>query len=213
MPGRRAYSLRYNFAAAHAADRLRAAGIVSFFRPRELARAGLTRAQLPSLAGHRVVERVAHGVYHMVDAAANPYVPPDPLPITCARVPGGVICMLSALHLHRIAPVSPPQVWLAIAHGARRPRLRDLNVHFVRFSGAAWIYDVDRTEIAGVPTRITSPARTIADCCRLASLLGVQVAVTAFREALRLQIVSYPELVRAQQALPSRRLGALLEGL
>jgi predicted transcriptional regulator of viral defense system len=213
MPGWRAYSLRYNFQAEHAAERLRAAGIVSFFRPQQVARAGLTRAQLPSLARHRLVARVAHGVYHMVDAAANPYVPLHPLPMACARVPGGVVCMLSALHLHGIASAAPPQVWLAIAHSARRPRLRDLDVHIIRFSGAAWSYGVDRTEIVGVPARITSPARTVADCCRLAPLLGARVAVMAFREALVRQIVSYPELVRAQQALPSRRLGTLLETL
>lgn len=72
---------------------------------------------------------------------------------------------------------------------------------------------MDRAEIAGVPARITNPARTVADCCRLAPLLGAPAAVVAFRQALVRQIVSYPELVRAQQALPSRRLRALLETL
>ena len=213
MPGRRAYSLRYNFAAEHASHRLRAAGIASFFRPQQLARAGLTRDQLPSLISHRVVARVARGLYRMVDDTTNPYVPPDPLTMACVRVPGSVVCVLSALHVHGIATVAPPQVWLGIPHSARCPRLQQLHVHIIRFSGAAWSYGVERTEIAGVPARITSPARTVADCCRLASALGTQVAVTAFREALERQIVSYSELVRVQQAVPSRRLRALLETL
>jgi predicted transcriptional regulator of viral defense system len=210
MPGRRVYSLRYNLAARHAAQRLRAAGIVSFFRPQQLARAGLTQDQLPPLIRRRVVERVSHGLYHVVGATPNPH---DSLAMACARVPDGIVCVLSALHVHGIAPVAPPQDWLGIPHSARRPRLRGLNIHIIRFSGAAWSYGVDVTEIAGVPVRITSPARTVADCCRLAPLLGVQVAVVAFREALIRQIVSYPDLVRAQQALPSRRLRALLEML
>jgi predicted transcriptional regulator of viral defense system len=213
MPGRRAYSLRYNFAAQHAAQRLRAAGIASCFRPQQVAHAGLTRDQLPSLIRHRLVQRVARGLYRMVDARTNPYVPPDALTAACACVPGGIVCVLSALHVHGIACVAPPQVWLGIPHSARRPRLQQLPVHIIRFSGAAWSYGVDRTELAGIPARITSPARTVADCCRLASRLGTQVAVTAFREALARQIVSYPELVRVQQALPSRRLRALLETL
>src|SRR5271170_2890798 len=200
MPGRRAYSLRYNLAAGHAAQRLRAAGIVSFFRPRHLARAGLTRDQLPSLIRRRVVERVARGLYHV--GSATPHLH-DSLALACACVPDSIVCVLSALHVHGIAPVAPPQVWLGIPHNARRPRLQELNAHIIRFSSAAWSYGVDRTEIAGVPARITSPARTVADCCRLAPLLGAQVAVVAFREALVRQIVSYPELLRAQQALPS----------
>lgn len=133
--------------------------------------------------------------------------------MACARVPGSIVCVLSALHMHGIASVAPPQAWLAIPHNARRPRLEELNVQIVRFSGAAWSYGVDCTEIAGVPARITSPARTVADCCRLAPLVGAQVTVVAVREALARQIVSYSELVRTQQALPSPRLRALLETL
>jgi predicted transcriptional regulator of viral defense system len=133
--------------------------------------------------------------------------------MACAHVPDSIVCVLSALHVHGIAPVVPPQLWLGIPHSARRPRLQELNVHIIRFNGAAWSYGVDRTEIAGVPARITSPARTVADCCRLAPLLGAPVVVVAFREALVRRIVSYPELVRAQRALPSRRLRALLETL
>jgi predicted transcriptional regulator of viral defense system len=133
--------------------------------------------------------------------------------MACAHVHESIVCALSALHVHGIAPVAPPQVWLGIPHSARRPRLQEPNTHIIRFSGAAWSYGVDLTEIAGVPVRITSPARTIADCCRLAPLLGAQLVVVAFREALARQIVSYPDLVRAQQALPSRRLRVLLETL
>jgi predicted transcriptional regulator of viral defense system len=210
MPGRYVCSFRYNFAARHAAQRLLAAGIVSFFRPQQLARAGLTPDQLPSLIRRRIVERVSQGLYHVVGPWPNRH---DPLAMACAQVPDSVICVLSALHVHGIAPVAPPQAWLAIPHSARRPRLQELNLHIIRFSGAAWSYGVDRTEVDGVPARITSPARTVADCCRLAPLVGAQVAVTAFREALERQIVSYPQLVRAQQALPSRRLRALLEML
>jgi predicted transcriptional regulator of viral defense system len=210
MPGRRAYSLRYNLAARHAAQHLRAAGIVSFFRPRQLARAGLTQDQLPPLIRRRVVERVSRGLYHVLGAPSNPH---DSLAMACARVPDSIVCVLSALHVHGIAAVAPPQVWLGIPHSARRPRLQQPNTHIISFSGAAWSFGVNPTEIAGVPARITSPARTVADCCRLAPLLGVQVVVVAFREALARQIVSYPDLVRAQRALPSRRLRALLETL
>jgi predicted transcriptional regulator of viral defense system len=210
MPGRRVYSLRYNRAAEHAVQRLRAAGIVSFFRPQQLARAGLTQDQLPPLIRRRVVERVSCGLYHLAGATPSPY---DALAMACTRVPDGIVCVLSALHWHGIAAVAPPQVWLGIPHGARRPRLRGLDIHIIRFSGAAGSYGVGLTEIDGVRVRITSPARTIADCCRLAPQLGVQVVVVAFREALVRQIVSYPDLVRAQAALPSRRLRTLLETL
>jgi predicted transcriptional regulator of viral defense system len=133
--------------------------------------------------------------------------------MACSRVPDSVVCVLSALHLHDIVARAPPQVWLGIRHNARRPRVGKPDIHIIRFSGPAWSYGVDQTEIAGVPARVTSPARTVADCCRLAPQLGVQVAVTAFREVLARRIATYTDLAEAQQALPSRRLQTLLETL
>jgi hypothetical protein len=53
---------------------------------------------------------------------------------------------------------------MAIDRKARKPNLNGLEVRFVRFSGRALTQGVVNARIDGVPVRIYSTAKTIADC-------------------------------------------------
>ena len=188
--------------------RLRAAGITGFFRPGKLQAAGLTRDQLPALLRSGGVERVGRGLYRIAGAAPTENYS---LAMACARVPNSVVCLLSALRVHGIGTKAPPEVWLAIPHKARAPRLRELRLRVVRFSGPAWTLGVQRAEFEGVPARITSPARTVVDCFRFERLVGPEAAMEALVDALRRRKTTIAELSRVEAALPSRRLRAALD--
>lgn len=189
-------------------SRLRAAGITGFFRPFQLDAAGLTRDQLPALLRSGAVERISRGLYRIADAEPTENYS---LAMACARVPNSIVCLLSALRVHGIGTQAPAEVWLAIPHKARAPRLRELRLRIVRFSGAAWKFGVQKTEFEGAPARITSPARTVADCFRFERLVGPEAAMEALQDALRQRKVTVAELSRVAGVLPSRRLNAALD--
>lgn len=195
-------------AASDPLDRLRAAGITSFFRPTQLETAGLTRDQLPALVRSGKVERVGRGLYRPADAGPTENYS---LAMACARVPNSIVCLLTALRVHEIGTQAPAEVWLAIPHKARTPRLRELRLRIVRFTGPAWTFGVQETSFEGVPGRITSPARTIADCFRFERLVGFEAAMEAFQDGLRQRKVTVAELSRVAEVLPSRRLNAALD--
>jgi len=131
--------------------------------------------------------------------------------MACARVPASVVCLLSALRVHGIGTQAPAEVWLAIPHKARVPRLPGLRLRIVRFSGPAWTFGVKDTTFEGVTARITSPARTIVDCFRFERLVGPEAAMEALQDALRGRKVTIAELARIEEVLPSRRLRAVLD--
>jgi predicted transcriptional regulator of viral defense system len=189
-------------------SRLRASGIIGFFRPAQLEEAGLTRDQLPALLRSGKIERVGWGLYRLVDAEPTENYS---LAMACARVPNSIVCLLSALRVHGIGTQSPADVWLAIPHKARVPSLRELRLRIVRFSGPAWNFGVQVTEFEGVPARITSPARTVIDCFRFERLVGPEVALEALQDAMRQRKVTVAELTRVLDVLPSRRLSAALD--
>ena len=189
-------------------SRLRASGIIGFFRPAQLEEAGLTRDQLPALLRSGKIERVGWGLYRLVDAEPTENYS---LAMACARVPNSIVCLLSALRVHGIGTQSPADVWLAIPHKARVPSLRELRLRIVRFSGPAWDFGVQVTEFEGVPARITSPARTVIDCFRFERLVGPEVALEALQDAMRQRKVTVAELTRVLDVLPSRRLSAALD--
>ena len=63
-------------------------------------------------------------------------------PAVCARVPNSVMCLPSALEVHEIGSRAPVEIWLAIPHKARPPRVSGIRVRLLRFSGAAWAHGV-----------------------------------------------------------------------
>lgn len=189
-------------------DRLRTAGLGAFFRPSQVVDAGLTRDHLRTLVRRGQVEHVGRGLYRL--AAAEP-TEHYSLAMACARVPNSVVCLLSALRVHGIGTQAPAAIWLAIPHKARMPRLRELRLRVVRFSGPAWTFGVKETAFEGVPARITTPARTVADCFRFERLVGSEVAMEALRDGLRQRKVTIAELSRVEEVLPSRRLRAALD--
>jgi len=154
-----------------------------------------------------LVERACRGVYHVVNEGRGQHFL---LAMACARSPGSVVCLHSALHLHGIRSQSVGTEWLAIPHGSHTPRLPNMQLRVVRFSAAAWTFRVRETEIDGVPARITSPERTVADCFRLRRQVGADAGPEAFRDALNKGLVDIEELVRIEGALPCRRLRLLL---
>ena len=140
------------------ADDLRGLGVKTFFRPSDAAELGVDSRGLRRLLDDGSVERVARGVYRLADAEPTEHYS---LAAVCTRVPGAIICLLSALSVHGLGTQLPREVWIAIPHKARTPRLPELPVKVVRFSGASLRYGVGSTAFEGVPARITSPARTV----------------------------------------------------
>ncbi len=191
-------------------DRLRKAGLGVFFRPGQLDALGITYDQLRRLEAAGTVERVDRGLYRLTDAEPTEHYS---LAAACARVPRSIVCLLSALKVHGIGTQLPREVWLAIPHKARSPRLPGIKIRLLRFSGAAWTYGVCDTEFEGVPARITSPARTVVDCFRFEHLIGREAALEALLDALQHRKVTTDALLRTLEVLPARRLSAALESL
>ncbi len=189
-------------------DALREAGIGNFFRPSQLEQLGIPYHKLRQLEAQKAIERVGRGLYRLADAELTERYS---MASVCARVPNAIVCLLSALQVHEIGTQLPRQVWIAIPHKARPPRLRGPAIRLVRFSGAAWRYGIENIEFEDVPARITSPARTIVDCFRYERLIGREAALEALQDALQDNKVTTDELRRVLGALPSRRLRAIMD--
>jgi predicted transcriptional regulator of viral defense system len=183
-------------------------GLGAFFRPSQLREHGITYGVLQRLVTQGTVERLGHGLYHLAGAEPTENYS---IAAVCAQVPRSVVCLLSALKVHGIGTQIPRDVWIAIPHKARAPRIKGVRIRLVRFSGAAWTCGVEESELEGVPAHITSPARTVVDCFRFQRLVGGHVAIEALRAGLRSRKFSTDELYRTLEALPSKRLKYILE--
>jgi predicted transcriptional regulator of viral defense system len=143
------------------------------------------------------LQQVARGIYAPPSFAATEH---HGLAVASLLVPGGVTCLLSALQFHGLGTQAPFEVWMAIDRLARRPRPATPPLRVVRFSRRALKEGVETHQLEGVPVRITSAARTVADCFKYRNKIGIDVAMEALR-AYRGRRMSLDELVRAAQVV------------
>ena len=155
----------------------RKAGVL---RARDLTARNLPRGVLTRLVERGDLVRVARGLYTLADAEITEH---HSLAEAARRVPSAVVCLLSALRFHGITTQAPHQVWLAIERGASgTPAVADLPLRFVTFSRETFRHGVEIHRVEGVRVRVTSAAKTVADCFKFRNKIGLDVAIEALRE-------------------------------
>jgi predicted transcriptional regulator of viral defense system len=147
-------------------------------RARDLEALGTSRSALRRLVDAGKLQQLSRGLY-----APAGFEPTEhySLAAAAALVPGGVVCLLSALQFHELGTQAPFEVWLAIDRKARKPIISDPPLRIVRFSPRALREGVEKHDLEGVTVRITSAARTVADCFKYRNKIGLDVALEVLR--------------------------------
>lgn len=161
------------------------------FTAADVEAAGIHTQVLTRLVREGVLERLARGVYRLVDAPLTEY---HSLALVAAAVPGAVVCLLSALQFHGIGSQTPIDVWIAIERRAAPPTLDYPPLRVVRFSGDAYASGIEHHTIEGQSVAVYSLAKTIADCFKYRRKIGLEIALEALSEAIEQQRVSPAEL-------------------
>ena len=128
-------------------------------------------------------------------ADGSPLGNPD-LVTVATRVPGGVICLISALAFHELTTQIPHAVHVALPRGAEEPRLTHPPIKTYRFTGQAFSEGVETHELDGVIVRIYSPEKTLADCFKFRNKVGLDTVLEAIRFYRERKPVQVGDLMR-----------------
>jgi len=173
-------------------------------RPRDIEAIGLPREYLLRLYRRGQIVRSGRGLYSLPNAAITER---HSYAEVARRVPGGVFCLLSALAFHEITTQSPRSVWIALPQGARRPAISSPSLRVVRLSGASLTEGIENHKVEGVPIRVYSAAKTVADCFKFRNKIGLDVAIEALKDSLRQkkatvnQIYHYAKVCRVSNVI------------
>jgi len=166
-------------------------------RSRDLAARGIPRAYLRRLCDRGLLVREDRGLYRHAAAPASGL---HSLAVVQKRLPGAVICLLSALQAHELTTEAPPHVWVMLPRHARKPTVNNPRIEVVRASGNALEHGVVVRTIESVRVRLTTPAKTVADCFRYRRHVGLEVALDALRSYLEKPRASVDALIAAANA-------------
>jgi len=150
-------------------------------RARDLDPLGIPRAVLRRLVERGALIQTGRGLYMRPDADITAH---HTLVEVAARVPGAVINLLSALAFHELTDELPHAVWIAIRTGSQAPRLDTPALEITWTNPRFLELGVTRHHLEGVDVAVTDAARTVADCFKFRSRVGVDVAITALRDYL-----------------------------
>jgi predicted transcriptional regulator of viral defense system len=160
-------------------------------RPRDLLPYEIPPDYLDRLYRRGLVDRVTRGLYAWPDAEVSEH---HSLAEAARLIPGGVVCLLSALRFHGLTTQSPHEVWLAIPTKAWAPKVKYPKVRIIRAGGPGLAEMTEEHRIEGVVVRVSTPARTVADCFKYRSKVGLDVALEALRDVLRIRKATMGEL-------------------
>jgi predicted transcriptional regulator of viral defense system len=166
---------------------------VGVLRSRDLTAKRIQRHVLSLLCRKGKLTRTGRGIYV---AGVEGMTENHSFAEVARRVPGGVICLLSALRFHNLTTQLPAEVWLALPQKARRPKGTPVSLRLVHFSGKALTEGVEEHEIEKVRVKIYNPAKTVADCFKCRNKVGQDVALEALRDCWRERKATMDELWR-----------------
>lgn len=162
----------------------------------ELREAGVTAATVSRMARDGDVIRLARGLYQLPDAELDAN---HGLAEAAKRMPKAVVCLVSALAFHGLTDQLPRKIWMAIGQKDWATVSDSASVRIVRFTPRLLDEAVEMHVIEGVQVKIFGVAKTVADCFRHRSKIGLNVAIEGLQEALRQRKVNAGEIARASE--------------
>lgn len=156
---------------------IRSSGIA---RAKDLRERGIHPEYIRRLENQGLIVRSGRGIYTLsdVDLTEN-----QSLVEACARVPHGIVCLLSALRFHELTTQAPFEIWLSIDNKANTPKDDILPLRIVYMSGQALTAGVEEHLIVGQSMRVYNVPKTVVDCFKYRNKIGLDVALEALRES------------------------------
>lgn len=175
---------KQDFVIAYASKR----GVI---RSRDADAIGVSARYLDKLVEKGVLQKVGRGLFSLVDYDWTEH---HSLATVSAYMPNCVVCLLSALQFHGIGTQLPNSVWIAMPNFAPPPKGILIPVEVVHMNSRALAAGVETHLLEGIPVHVFSAAKTVVDCFKYLSSVGLDVCLEALQESLRRKMVTRDEL-------------------
>jgi predicted transcriptional regulator of viral defense system len=153
---------------------------------------GLSRVELARMVRSGEMVCLSRGLYALPEKDVTEH---STLAEVAIKIPRSIFCLITALHLHQLTTQSPHEVWIALPNNARKPRMHYPPLNITRFSEETLNYGFETKVIDGVVNvAVTTIEKTIADCFKFRSKVGLDVAIEALHEAWRDKRINMDEL-------------------
>jgi predicted transcriptional regulator of viral defense system len=164
-----------------------------YARMKELRAAGFQSREISALVAQGRIERVKPGLYRLAGYGESGE--HAGLAEVCRAVPDGVICLVSALDYHGLTTFNPSEVYVAIPHGAKPPRIFYPPIMPFFFRERFYTPAIEHIQTPAGEIRVYGREKTICDMFRYRRKLGEDLAMEALKQYLKLKDASVARLL------------------
>lgn len=167
---------------------------------------------LSRLVAEGAIERVSKGLYRLPRERETEY---QGFMDATRAVPGGVVCLISALAYYELTTSNPSEIYLAIPRTNWAPKVDYPPIRFFRFSPRMMDFGVDVVRTRRGSFSIFDREKTICDSLRHRTVVGQDVVIEALRTYLRSpRTRNIDRLIRtARRSRVEKRIRPYLEAL
>jgi predicted transcriptional regulator of viral defense system len=154
----------------------------SLLKESEIRAQGLSSMVVSRAVASGHLERIGRGLYRHPEALWDEHLS---LSEVAARAPHAVIVLVSALQFHQIGTHQAYSVWIQLRNNGVPPRISYPPIEVVKTGIAeAFSKGVETHRLNDIEVRITTPARTVVDCFKYRSRVGLELCLEALKDLL-----------------------------
>jgi predicted transcriptional regulator of viral defense system len=175
-----------------------------YARMLDLKRASFQTRDIARLHKEGVLHKIKPGLYRL---AGSRITPDTDLIDVCHAIPGGVICLLSALSYYRLLPAPPSEIHVAIPHSSKAPKIFSPPVKVYYFRDRFYSSGIITYKIPHGSPKIYCMEKTVCDMFRYRKKLGEKPAIAGLKNYLNRKEANIPLL---QYYAEKCRVGAIM---
>ncbi len=151
-----------------------------YIHTKDFKSAGFRSSYIKELVDQGILEKLKAGLYRLTDIDEPNEISLDL--VDCSKaVPGGVICLLSALSHYELTTFNPSYVEIAIKNNLRAPKVIFPPIHIYYFRNRFYESGIDQVKTIYGTIQIYSIEKTICDVFRYRKKIGEDVFIEALK--------------------------------
>ena len=159
---------------------------------RDMLRAGIPKRTMYRLRDEGIINQLSRGIFQYCEATENQYT--SYIELT-KKIPTAVFCLISALDFHNIGTQIPYAQWVCLPRGVKPTNNFNYNIQFIHPTQEIYELGIESHRNNKINIKVYSVTKTVVDCFKHRNKIGLDVALEALKESLRLKRTSRKELI------------------
>ncbi|MDD7984607.1 hypothetical protein PQO01_06555 [Lentisphaera marina] len=172
---------------------------------KDILKAGISKRMMYQFRDEGVINQLSRGMYQYSEVIEDQYT--SYIELT-KRNPKAVFCLISSLDFHGIGTQIPYSQWVSLPRGIKRNNNCDYNIKVIHPTKEIYNLGIENHMVNNIGIKVYSLSKTVVDCFKHRNKIGLDVALEALKESIRLKKTTRKEI--AEYAIKCKMMNIMM---